>query len=404
MHKPTAESHLSTPSIDPEIVLQAELKRQDRHFNKTIPVPSAEYIRRNIPIKEVAQRLGLEPEPKGQRCVCPLDHNHLARIWLKKNWVLCHKCRKDGKGRHWNPIDLVMEVTRMNFKDTLSWFARYWRVPLCDMRLSTNERGTTTHSYAAYKPRPLPKTLTPSLELIKRSPWWSKLSRSTRQLVPYILKIIPGGDSPSVETTQERLRDLAGINHRATMAKAMQELRNIGLISTQRVAAPRQPLTRYTTHMLLRLEWASRTFQDWLTGKIEYWFSFVRLTSIWTSLLGFTDIATKYRCSVLNVQNPVFIHENEHPNNDRNDEHNPPAMSYLDKGFTSNLFAALDAGDWLKTPPQIEAAAIDITGLQEIVVEPTVAATSPVLEPAEAKSVEPARIAVPDELPKETSS
>jgi hypothetical protein len=46
-------------------------------------VPDAEYIRRELPMSEVAEKLGFDV--RGRRVRCPQDRAHWARLWLRKN-------------------------------------------------------------------------------------------------------------------------------------------------------------------------------------------------------------------------------------------------------------------------------------------------------------------------------
>ena len=319
----------------------ARTRRHEYPLHKTISVPDAKYIRDHIPVKEVAERLGLEPEPKGKRVRCPLDQGHLARLWLKRNWVLCPKCRKGGKGQHWNPIDLVMEVKRLDAGDAIKWISDHWRIPLCSMILTTNQRGKEKRIYADYKLKPLPDSLKPSEELLARSPGWPKLRASSRMLATVILRKVATGDNPVWEGTQEELRKLAGIS-RGTMKTAMQELRDIGMIATQRVAAQSPQVRNFTTHMALRLEWNSNRFQKWLQDYQGFWLwvyqDYLRLSKVVQSL---------------DVQNRVTLHENEHPlssNSSPETQDREACKKYTDKEFVLYLMKMVDERALVKMP------------------------------------------------------
>ena len=78
---------------------------------------------REIPIKEIAQRLGLgDPIRTGKEIatLCPLhDDNHPSlRLNRENNLWYCHVCAEGGDG-----IKLVERVLRVPFRDAVNWLA-----------------------------------------------------------------------------------------------------------------------------------------------------------------------------------------------------------------------------------------------------------------------------------------
>ena len=315
---------------------------KDQSFRKTILVPDASYINKRIPIREVAHQLNLHPEPKGKRCRCPLDRSHFASVWVKKNRIRCFKCWSGKRSPCWNPINLVMEVKSSPVGEAIKWIADRWKVPLCNMNLTLNKWGETKRVYRAYKPKPLPDVLKPSEGALTRARGWCYLTPSTRALALVILGKVSAAENIALETTQEKLRELTGIGSRVTMKAAMKQLRDIGLITTQRVAAPIQPSRNFTTRMALRLEWASNRFQDWLKGGFEYklWLQlpYIRLIGI---------VQPSIDVHSLNVQNRANLHETEHPELTVETQAKEAANTFTDKDFTTTLFRLLDERGWL---------------------------------------------------------
>jgi hypothetical protein len=315
---------------------------KDQSFHKTVLVPDAAYINRNISVRDVAHQLDLHPEPKGKRCRCPLDRSHFASVWVKKNRVRCFKCWSGKKNTCWNPINLVIEVKGVAVGDAIKWIADRWKVPLCNMNLTVNQGGITKKVYRAYKPKPLPDALKPSEKALTRAPGWRYLSPSTRALALVILGKISAAENIALETTQEKLRELTGIGSRVTMKSAMKQLHDIGLITTQRIAAPVQPSRNFTTRMALRLEWASNRFQDWLKGGFEYdlwrYLPYIRLIGI---------VQPSIDVHLLDVQNRANLQETEHPELTADTQAKEPPNTYTDKDFTTTLFKLLDERGWL---------------------------------------------------------
>ena len=234
-----------------------------------------------------------------------------------------------------------MEVKRLDAGEAIRWIADHWRVPLRNMKLTTNKWGTEKRIYAAHKPKPLPDALKPSVGLLARSRGWSELRSSTQKLAMVILGKIKPGDNPVLTTTQEELRATAAIASRGTMQVAMRELHDIELITTQRVAPPVNYSSHFTSLLSLRLERGGNKFHEWINGKAGYWLwvyrPFIHLTH---TLRVSLDVQS------LDVQKRVLIQEIEHPNSENLSEvaaGNP----YTDKELVQNLFGMLDERGWL---------------------------------------------------------
>jgi hypothetical protein len=244
-------------------------------------LPDAEYVRKELLIRDVAQALAFEVQ--GRRLRCPLDRSHWASFWLRKNMVKCFRCRH----RPWSTIDLVMETLQISMPDALRWLAERFKVPH-RWRRRTRSRWGKTHSVLVDYPRcRRPKCLMPDIQELRRASGWPCLSQGARLLAGVLLETIPC-HTPVVTTSQEKLRQLAGISNRGTVKNALRQLEAIGLIATAREAMNREARTgRFTTALCVRLSWGSPAFQDWLR-------------------------ATKYKCSKLNTVKCANRHVIEH--------------------------------------------------------------------------------------------
>lgn len=223
-------------------------------------VPDAEYIRRELPVRDVAERLGLEPT--GPRLRCPLDRSHWASLWLRKNMVKCFQCRC----RPWTGIDLVMEILQLDVRGAIDWVAAQFDVPRRRRRITTNRWGATRHCFVDYPANPRARRLIPSLAAMRRTPGWPRLSHAARLLAAVLLDIIPR-DTWVITTTQEELRLLTGIADRRAAKNAIRQLVEIGLVATAREGADRDARSgQFTTVLCARLTWGSPRFQRWLSG------------------------------------------------------------------------------------------------------------------------------------------
>ena len=73
---------------------------------------------RDLPIEEVAERLGLQVTR--HKCLCPFHDDHHASMSFKvnKNTYRCFVCGESG-----GPIDLVMKYLRKDFREACRWLA-----------------------------------------------------------------------------------------------------------------------------------------------------------------------------------------------------------------------------------------------------------------------------------------
>jgi len=104
---------------------------------------------RDLPIEEVAERLGLQVTR--HKCLCPFHDDHHASMSFKvsKNTFRCFVCGASG-----GPIDLVMKYLRKDFREACRWLAdehnvqctmhnaqcTIGAVPLCKFDASRYER------------------------------------------------------------------------------------------------------------------------------------------------------------------------------------------------------------------------------------------------------------------------
>ena len=80
-----------------------------------------EYLR-NIPIRDVAELLGLEIDSRNRfTCPCHNDHHPSANLYEKNNSWRCFACNAGG-----SPIDLVMGVKDCTVRQAAKFLARYY--------------------------------------------------------------------------------------------------------------------------------------------------------------------------------------------------------------------------------------------------------------------------------------
>jgi len=222
-------------------------------------VPDAEYIRRELPISEVAEKLGLEV--RGRRVRCPEDRSHWASIWLKKNKVKCFKC---GARACWSTIDLAMLMLEADVNHAIQWIAARFDVPKRRRRITRNLCGITRHLYVDYPARKRPRHLELSIDTLRRSPLWAHLTPTARRLAAFLIQATPRGSLVLSVTYRELQRNIQTGN-RGTLKTAFAQLRETGLIETQREASGNDGFRFYASKTLVRLTWGSERFQSLFT-------------------------------------------------------------------------------------------------------------------------------------------
>ena len=93
---------------------------------------------RDLPIGEVAERLGLQVNGRGQ-CLCPFHDDHHPSMALgRHNQYRCFVCDAHG-----DVIDLVMKVTGKSFREACRWLAEGEQLIMKSEKLKVNHEPLT---------------------------------------------------------------------------------------------------------------------------------------------------------------------------------------------------------------------------------------------------------------------
>jgi hypothetical protein len=249
-------------------------------------VPDADYIRLELPMSEVAEKLGLDVRDRHVRC--PRDRSHWAKIWLKKNKVKCFEC---GAGACWGTIDLAMDVLQVDVSRAIKWIAMRFDVRTRRRRITRNLWGTTRRLYLDYPVGKRPQRLEINLDTLRSSPIWAILKPTVRRLAIYLIEGVPR-DSLILSITYRGLQLKVAAGNRGSLKRAFGQLCEIGLIETQREANGDDGFGFYASKTLVRLTWGSERFQSSLTAGSS---------------------ATKYIGSKLNHESDKKVNHGEEP-------------------------------------------------------------------------------------------
>ena len=230
-------------------------------------LPDWKFIRRRIPIDEVAARLGLRGNGRYFYCWRQVEQHGERRatvgVHVPSNTVRCFRCGPPSLA----PVDLVMAVRGIDVGDAFRWFAQeYPDLPKIRSRMTTNKWGITKHAFRGYMGRPWPEL---SCDALVLSPAWAKLTHASRALAAAIVARVPREPDvhPLLTSCYPQLQAWTGIGNRRTLARALRELQTIGFIQTALTPTGRETCTgRATYQTLIRLTCWSRRFHDWLVG------------------------------------------------------------------------------------------------------------------------------------------
>ena len=239
-----------------------QLRRERGEYTASAPtaiafnprLADANWIKQNINLTDLSRHLPIEVNRRHVRC--PRDSSHWANPHVKTNGVKCFKCVRQP---YWSNIDLVMEIVELDFASAVHWFdERFPNIPRCKPR---NHQGQK--KWEGMKPLRRPNLVVPSIELLRKSRWWPILGSVERRLAGALIKLVPA-DTLTLTTTQEEIREEAGISHRRYMPFAWKMLEMIGMVEKQRVASVKKGKRGYTTALQVRLTWNSELFQSFL--------------------------------------------------------------------------------------------------------------------------------------------
>jgi hypothetical protein len=226
------------------------------HYSRALP--DFKWINAQIPILEVAQKLGLVV--RGKKMICPdCGKRRLTFTTIHNGWK-CWSCEPGGKMR--SVIDLVMAHRNCPAYEAAKWITENWRVAgRVQIEYSENARGKVRHTYQRYQPIPVPDRSQPSLEAIVASPGWREMPLSARVIAVTLFAMALGADNHVVSIGRRMLGELAGVHKPAAVVEAVREMEAIGLFAVDKGSWGIRGYKAST----FRLTWWSRAFQAWLS-------------------------------------------------------------------------------------------------------------------------------------------
>lgn len=182
------------------------------------------YIRREIPIEEVAAHLCIERFGTMYRCFRPEAHQNGDRTpsmgKARTNRVKCFVC--DPKPL--STLDLVMKVCNCKLHDAVEWIRCRFDVP-------ATPKGKHIDHPSRWSERERIGTSASSLEYVIRSFVWASLSQAEKSLLP-VLDMFADPATHAVQISYQGMMRYSGIGSRATISSALRAFEKLHLIQT----------------------------------------------------------------------------------------------------------------------------------------------------------------------------
>jgi hypothetical protein len=192
-------------------------------------VPNIAWIRRSIPIADVARKLDLTVVAKMVRCWRPENHQNADRtpsvgLDSRTNKARCFVC----DSRQYSNIDLVEKVLGIDTRHAVPWFVRNFEVPCLPkgMHTAVSERWHPNYR-AGVRDEPL--------HWFVKSCVYATLSPAGKALLPVLLSFV--GDNDEITISYLGLMRYAGLGSSASISRALKEFQELHIL--KRTGEPR---------------------------------------------------------------------------------------------------------------------------------------------------------------------
>jgi hypothetical protein len=200
----------------------ADKGKGDTSLSQRTTVPDFAYIRREVPIKEVARELGLFITGNMVRCWRPEQHEHGDRtpsvgLHKRNNRAKCFVC----DSRSLSPIDLVMSVRGVNRQDAVTWLVARYDVPGIPKGKHIGQQQRWNERYRI-------GTGTSRFELLVNCGIWADLTASERSML-VVLDTYAVDDC--VEISYRGIARLSGVRSFTTISRALKRFCNLHILA-----------------------------------------------------------------------------------------------------------------------------------------------------------------------------
>lgn len=209
-------------------------------------LPDMEFIRREIPIAEVAKGLGLRVSSNTAHCWRTDHHQHgdrTASISFRKNKATCYVC----DSRPLSTLDLVIVHEGFDLLDATRWICARWDVPAVakGKKLVRSERWSKGRVGLSRFP----------FESLIRSGFWASLDDAARAVLPALV-CFTDPSAGEAEISYKALARYSGKSSDRTISAVIKKFERIGLLKVFRAKdGTFRKCGRY------QLDWENERFQ-----------------------------------------------------------------------------------------------------------------------------------------------
>lgn len=180
--------------------------------------PDISWIKKNVPVMEVAKTLGMRIRRGRARCWRPENHRNSdadpsVRFHERRNRVRCFVC--DMRGGH-SCVDLVIGVLSMDVGSAVRWIAERFTVP--------NIKPGRPVGHRAAEPAPYRVgTHGSDFEVLVKSGMWGQLSPAERSILQP-LREFRDPDSGLTQLSYAAIMRYSGVGSSASVSQALKQL------------------------------------------------------------------------------------------------------------------------------------------------------------------------------------
>ena len=190
--------------------------------------PDISWIKKNVPVLEVAKALGMRIRRHRAQCWRPENHTHgdaepSLHFHEKKNRVRCFVC--DMRGGHSN-VDLVMAILNLNVGDAVRWIAERFTVPNVKVGRPVGRQEVQPAACRV-------GVHGGEFEFLVRSGMFGKLPAPERSIL-VALAHFRDHDSGLTQLSYAGIMRYAGVSSTATVARALKQLARLRAIEIHR--------------------------------------------------------------------------------------------------------------------------------------------------------------------------
>jgi hypothetical protein len=184
-----------------------------------------DYVRRFVPIFDIATQLDLRIVGSVAHCWRPDNHQHGDRtpsvgLFKRRNRAKCFVC--DPKPL--SPIDLVMSVLRLDFREALRWLTSRWEIPKAAKGKHIEHQQRWPERFRVVNGSTLGSLI--------RSGIWASFTPAQCKILP-VLEEFADAQTRKVTISYRGIMRYSEVRSPSTVAAALRRFRSLRILSVE---------------------------------------------------------------------------------------------------------------------------------------------------------------------------